>query len=185
MVNVFQVEKYRPRVETVEHRFFLVGEIGEAEDYLDLFEALADAREEETVHIHINTVGGNLSTVAQILHHIQRTKAGVVTHAEGQVASGGSLIFFSGHSLDVGDFSEFLAHGPHGLDGGKLQDRLDGGKHLKAYVKSLYQKAYEPFYSKREIENILRGKEHYETAEQVIARLQRAVEKLGADVGKD
>ena len=169
---------YRAAAKAVNHRFFLVDVIENVDDYLDLLEALADATEEDTIDIHINSPGGDLAIVAQIVHHMTRTKGLVVTHAEGEVCSGGSLIFFSGHQLDVGDFSEFLAHGPHGYAGGKLQDRLDGGKHTKEYVRNFYEKVYGPFYSKAEINAILRGKEHYETADQMNKRLEKALEKM-------
>jgi hypothetical protein len=99
---------YRAAAKAVNHRFFLVDVIENVDDYLDLLEALADATEEDTIDIHINSPGGDLAIVAQIVHHMTRTKGLVITHAEGEVCSGGSLIFFSGHQLDVGDFSEFL-----------------------------------------------------------------------------
>lgn len=157
----------------------LVGEIGDAVNYTELLDALRSATEDDVVHIHINTPGGDLSTVAQILHNIALCEGTVVTEAEGQVASGGSLIFFSGDSLIVGPFSEFLAHSPAGGQFGKVYDQLDGGKHLEAYAKGLYETAYTPFYSKKEINAILRGKELYETAAQVEARLKRVEEEVG------
>lgn len=169
-------DTYRPQVENISHHFYLVNEIGDADDYLDLFEALNSASKTDKIHIHINTPGGDLSTVAQILHHMYSTDGYVITHGEGMVASGGSLIFFAGHSLDVGPFSEYLAHGPHGFDGGKLRDRVDAHKHHSAYVKQLYTEVYSPFYSAAEIKKILNGKEHYETAAQMEQRLLKAKE---------
>lgn len=179
MKNDISLLRVKPR--NLVYHFDLVGEIGEAVDYTELLDALRDATEDDVVHIHINTPGGALSTVAQILHNIALCSGTVVTEAEGQVSSGGSLIFFSGHQLIVGPFSEFLAHSPAGGQFGKVHDQLDGGKHLEAYARGLYETAYSPFYSKKEINAILRGKELHETASQVEARLKRVEEQLGKD----
>lgn len=179
MDNTVPLLRVRPK--SLVYHYDLVGEIGEAIEHTELVDALREATGEDVVHIHINTPGGNLSTVAQILHNIALCEGTVITEAEGQVASGGSLIFFSGHQLIVGPFSEFLAHSPAGGQFGKVYDQLDGGKHLEAYAKGLYETAYTPFYTKKEINAILRGKELYETAPQVEARLKRVEEQLAKD----
>lgn len=166
--------RYRGKVAAVEHHYYLVGPIGDAEDYLDLCVALEEAVEGDTFHIHINTVGGDLATVAQIIHHMRKTKAYIVTHAEGQVFSGGSLIFFCGHALNVGELSEFLAHCPSGGTGGKVGDIVDSAQHLRAYTADFYTNVYTPFYSEAEIKKVLRGKELYETAAQMEGRLIKA-----------
>ena len=157
----------------VEYHYDLAGEIEEPDGYLDLLDALREAGEHDTVHIHINTPGGDLATVAQILDGIENCKGEVYTYAEGQVMSGGSLIFFKGDGLAVGKYAEFLAHGPRGGAGGKVQDHVDASKHNQQYVKELYEDVYSPFYTKAEIRSILRGKELYETAKQVEARVKK------------
>lgn len=172
------VSKLSSRAVSVIHEFDLMDEIGAPEDYLELFDALRSASKEDVINIHINTPGGDLSTVAQIIHNIYTTEAKVVTIAEGQVFSGGSLVFFAGHELVVGQFSEFLAHSPHGYERGKVNDRVDAGKHLSDYTKGFYEEIYTPFYSKAEIRAILRGKEHYETSEQMQKRLMKAGEAI-------
>lgn len=171
----------------VEYHYDLVGEIGDAENYLDLLDALREAGEQDTVHIHINTPGGDLATVAQILDGMENCKGEVYTYAEGQVASGGSIIFFKGDGLAVGKYAEFLSHSPHGGMYGKAQDNADAVKHNQQYVKELYEDVYSPFYTKAEIRSILRGKELYETAKQVEARVKKVhaemVKKMEEELG--
>lgn len=172
------IPKLKAMPRAVEYHFDLMDEIAVPEDYVELLDALREASEDDEVHIHINTPGGDLSIVAQILHNIEICNGTVVTHAEGDVASGGSLIFFKGDQLIVGPYAEFLAHGPSGRRGGKVQDQLEGVKHTAAYVKDLYHDVYGDFYSATEINRILKGKEHYETAKEVKARLEKAQERL-------
>lgn len=173
----------------LDYHYDLAGEIGESDEYLDLLDALRDAGEHDIVHIHINTPGGDLATVAQILDGMENCKGSVYTYAEGQVMSGGSLIFFKGDGLAVGKYAEFLAHGPHGGARGKMQDHVDMSKHNQQYVKELYEDVYSPFYSKAEIRSILRGKELYETAKQVEARVKRIhaemLKGMGEEVAED
>lgn len=173
----------------VDYHYDLVGEIGDPEEYLDLLDALREAREEDVVHIHINTPGGALETVAQILDAMENCKGNVYTYAEGEVFSGGSIIFFKGDGLVVGKYSQFLAHGPHGGMRGKMQDHVDSANHNKQYVKELYEDVYSPFYTKAEIRSILRGKELYETAKQVEVRVQKVhadmLKQLEEEVAED
>lgn len=172
------VPKLKAMPKAVEYHFDLIGPIEEYDEYLELIDALREATENDEVHIHINTPGGDLSIVAQILHNIEACNGTVVTHAEGEVSSGGSIIFFKGDQLIVGPYAEFLAHGPHGGRGGKVQDQVDGAKHTAAYVKELYHDVYGDFYSVTEINRILKGKEHYETAKEVMSRLEKARVKI-------
>lgn len=181
----YKLPKLKATPRTIEYHFDLVGEIEFYDEYLELLDALREAQEDDTVHIHINTPGGDLAIVAQILHNIEECKGTVVTHAEGEVKSGGSLIFFKGDQLHVGEFSEFLAHGPHGGFGGKLADNVEASKHTTEYVRKLYTDVYADFYSPREIRAILKGKELYETSQQVNERLTVAMEKMHAEFKKE
>lgn len=166
--------RYQAKVSSIDHHYYLVGEIGEPEEYLDLFAGLREAQQGDVFHIHINTPGGLFCTAAQIIHHMRHSKAYIHTYAEGKVISGGSLVFFSGHALHVGELSEFLAHAPHGADYGKVADVLGHSQHKMAYAKDFYDSVYKPFYSDEEVEQILNGKELWETASQVEKRLIEA-----------
>ena len=177
-MNTYSVPKLKATPKVVDYHFDLVDVIEDYDEYIELLDALREAQEDDTVHIHINTPGGDLSIVAQILHNIDVCRGTVVTHAEGEVKSGGSLIFFKGDQLVVGEYAEFLAHAPHGGIGGKLPDQLDANKHTSEYVRKLYTDVYSDFYSKREIQSVLRGKELYETSEQVTKRLKAATERM-------
>ena len=154
-------DNYRVRARGIEHDFYISKEIGAPEDYIDLLDCLFKAGPEDTITIHINTPGGRLDTVVQINHAIQCTQAFVVTSAEGDVASGGSLLFFSGHGFMVSDHSLFLLHDAHGGFAGKGSDNIKTAMALNKQVASLYNAVYTPFFGEEVVDKVLNGSEEY------------------------
>lgn len=159
------------------YHYYISDEIGPPGDYLDLLQVLRAATTNDVVTIHLNTVGGRLDTTVQIIQAIRDSEATVLGSAEGNVYSGGSLIFFSCHALFVSPLSHFLVHSGYGGGDGKLKDNLDSAKSNFEYLASVYKDVYQPFFREDEVEEVLKGKEHYLTADEVLERIEYVAEQ--------
>jgi len=161
------------------HTVRLYGGIGAAEAYEDLFEVLGSASPQDDIVIHINTHGGNLDTVVSLVEALRNCRGVVTTIAEGTVASGGSLIFFSGHQLLVGDFVEVLLHDASiGGLGGKSNELSSLAWSSKKTISNLYHNVYGAYFSKKEINKVLKGQDLYLDASELKVVLDKFCESL-------
>ena len=103
----FQDRDYwRTHSQGTAHHFYIVGDLEEADEYIDLIDMLYKAGPEDTIIMHINTGGGLLDTAVHIIHAMKGCQATIVTCADGACYSAGSLILFSGDMISVGEFCE-------------------------------------------------------------------------------
>lgn len=164
------------------HHFFINGEMSaENEEILALIKALKYAGEGDVIHIHINSEGGDVYVAMQLINSIKSCKGSVVTEADGQVASAASLLFFSGHYLNVGEFSSFLLHNGNMYVGGKHNDVLLTADKLKNLVSDLFHSVYFPYFSREEIDGILSGRDIHLSSQQVVSRLRKVVNNNNKD----
>lgn len=157
------------------HHFYLYEEIGPACDYVELIHTLESASPNDVIYIHINTPGGRLNTTVNIIQAMKECAATVVTCADGDVYSGGSLILFAGSAMRISDYCQVMIHdGSYGL-GGKVNENLGQAMQESRRIKSIYEDIYYPFLTKKEIKQVLDGKDMYLNADEVCARVDRVV----------
>ncbi len=160
------------------YHYYLSGEVGCSALYIGLLEALADMREGDVMYLHVNTPGGSIDTAVQIIDSILDCKGEVITCAEGQVASVGSLIFFSGHGFKVGRFCEVLLHDGSSGFSGKFSESLASARSCSDRVKALYHSVYGRFFPKSEVDKVLEGVDRYILADELKMILDAYVLKL-------
>jgi ATP-dependent protease ClpP protease subunit len=80
------------------------------------------ARETDTCHIHLACPGGSVVLMGRIISAINRTKAKVITYAEGGVASAATAIWAAGHERHIRPGSYFMQHMSSQLLAGKTTD---------------------------------------------------------------
>lgn len=163
----------RMNVVGADFHYYLSGPVGEAAQYVDLIDILYSGKEADTVYIHLNTPGGSLDTTIQILNAIKASNATVITVADGVVASAGTLILLSGHSVAIQPFSYAMFHDGAERMMGKLNENLKQANFAAAFLKKLYHEVYNPFLSKKEIDDIIGGKDLWLTAEELTNRLKK------------
>ena len=146
-------------------------------DIVEAIEAMRDAEMSKHVYLYINTTGGSLDTTKQIIHAIKDSDATVVGIADGEVASGGSLIFFSCDGMVFNPYASFLLHDAHGGAIGKVSDNIASIKHTSDDLRRLYTDIYGPFFSEEEIEEVLNGREFYLSSEEAEERVKQYAEK--------
>lgn len=161
----------------VEHHFHLDFVIEEPEDFHDFFTILRQAGKEDIVFLHINSPGGRVHTCTQIIHAINTTEATVVGCAEGDVASCAAFIFFSCHVFQVAEHSQFLIHNGEGGYVGKPSDTMSHSVAHNALVKSIVKETSGLFLTKRELKDVLKGRELYLSSKSVTNRINKAIER--------
>jgi len=167
----------RAQASGITYHFYIHGEIGESEEYVELLDTLYNATDSDTVILHLNTVGGYLNTAVEIIHAMSGSKAVVVTSADGLVASAGSLLFFAGDALIIGEFSEIMLHDGSGGAMGKVNENLKSAVFNSQRIAKIYHKIYGRFFSKNKIDKVLRGEDLYLASDDVEKIVEKATQK--------
>lgn len=162
--------------EVADIHYYLVGEIYDAEQHIDLLTELETASEDDTITIHINSPGGCANTAIQIMDAIGRSDAHVVTTIEGAAASAASMIFLKGHAMSVAPHSCMMVHTWSSWANGKSQEIVSNVMFNKARFEALFADVYDGFLTKKEISELAMGIDIYLTADQIMERLKKKYE---------
>lgn len=168
----------RAQANVITYHFYIHGEIGDSEEYVDLLDTLYTASESDIIMLHLNTPGGYLNTAVEIIHAIAQSSGTVITCADGQVASAGSLIFFAGHQFIIGEFCEVMLHDGSGGNIGKINENLKSAQFTAERLSHIYHTVYGRFFSEEEVEDVLNGKDLYLNSEAVEKLIQNKLEEL-------
>lgn len=160
----------------VTHNFYIYGEIShDISDYVDMITTMDLAEKQDIINLFINTNGGSLETSISIIHAMLRSKSTIVCHADGQVASAGTLIFFAGSSFVVYPYAHAMFHDGSTIIGGKFSENLKAATATSELVKKLCIDMYVPYFTKDEVEAILNGSDYYCDSEELGQRVMDGV----------
>lgn len=160
------------------HEFYLSGDIESSEDYIDWFDTIRSANENDILKFYINSSGGDLFTAIQFMRVLAETAANVVVSVEGACMSAATLIFLHGHQFEVSPHSMFMFHNySSGVvgKGGEMYDRLS---HEKDWSEKLLRDVYSDFLTEKEITSILDNKDIWMDGDEVIKRLKKKVKVM-------
>ncbi len=150
-------------------------------DYVDMITVLDTAFETDIINIYINTPGGDIAATISIIHAMMRSRATIITHADGEVASAGTLLFFAGQRYVVNPYSHFMFHdGSYGTQQ-KVNEHLKHAIATSNLISRLAYDLYYPAFSPDEIDLILEGRDYYADAEEIVDRINAAVEQIEAE----
>lgn len=155
----------------VEHHFYINDAIQEPDPFYEMFETLRGASPEDTICLHINCVGGRMSTTIQIVNAIRTSPATVVACAEGEVSSAAAIIFFACDGYAIADHSFFLIHNGEGGYIGKPNDCISHMEVMHRGMSNLYRDVFGRFLTEEEIADVMEGKEFYLLADEVKERI--------------
>lgn len=104
----------------------LFGEIGEQVD-ADLFaqELAALDNVADTVHLHINSPGGDVISGLSIVSAMQSMRAFIHVHVDGIAASMAAVIAIAGDKISMQDYAKLMIHNPYPSDdSAKINDKM-------------------------------------------------------------
>ena len=151
--------------------FYLCGEIGDPEDYIEWFHIISNARESDIIKININSPGGNLFTAVQLLQAFQMSNAHLVMNVAGACMSAATLIFLAGDEYLVNEHSAFLFHNYSGGVIGKGGEMYQSVIHQRKWSEHILRKAYKNFLTEEEIDSLIDDKDIWMDCNVVVERL--------------
>jgi ATP-dependent protease ClpP protease subunit len=161
-----------------QYEFYISGEIESADNYIQWFDVIRNAREQDTVKIYINSCGGDLYTALQFLRVMGECEAHLITSVEGACMSAATMIFLSGHEFQVTPHSMFMFHNYSGGVFGKGGEQYDQIQYERAWSENFLNEVYKDFLAPEEIKSILDNKDIWMTSEQVLERIEKVMKKL-------
>lgn len=162
------------------HEFYVSGDIESPEEYIEWFDVIRNAGQNDILKFYINSAGGDLFTAIQFMRVLSDTEANIIVSVEGMCASAATLIFLCGHQFEVSPHSVFMFHNySSGVigKGGEMYDRL---AHERVWSEKLLRDVYSDFLTESEIVSILDSKDIWMDGDEVVDRLKAKVEKLKA-----
>lgn len=160
------------------YEFYISGTIEEPEDYIQWFDTIRHAEENDIVKLYINSYGGDLFTAIQFMRVLSETKASVIASVEGSCMSAATMIFLCADSFEVTPHSVFMFHNYSGGTFGKGGEMIDQLQHERKWSQSLMNEIYEGFLTKEEINNMLDNKDYWMDGHEVLNRLKNRIDGL-------
>jgi ATP-dependent protease ClpP protease subunit len=168
-----------------DYEVYLSGEIGDPEEYAELIHTIRYMQPEESMYIRLNTGGGNSSTMIQIRNAMLECQGTIITSAEGDCMSAGTVLFLSGHGMEVRPHIKFLCHNYSGGNIGKGSELWNTAKFDRKWSVDLMKDVYKYFLTEEELDQLLEDRDFIFTAEEVLERCKVMVEKREAEMEAD
>lgn len=163
---------------TNEYHIYFDEDVREPSYYRGALEVLGAATAADYVVLHINTMGGSLSSAVSLYSAIKASEAAVVGVIEFESSSAGSVLAMACCELVVNPYSVMMVHNARG---GTVADYTNTMAQIEAFqksVKGLYEEAFKHFLSPEEIKEVFStGKDFYFDAEEIETRWQHKVMK--------
>ena len=162
------------------HEFYLTGQIDSADTYVEWFDAIRHATENDIVKIYINSIGGDLFTAIQFMRVLSDTAATVVCSVEGACMSAATVIFMCADSFEVTPHSVFMFHNYSGGTIGKGGEMMDQLQHERMWSARLLNEIYKDFLTQDEIDSMLNNRDLWMDGEEVVKRMHLRIETIQA-----
>ena len=168
----------QPKVLGQLYTFYLVGEITTPDDYVDWFEIIRNATENDIVKIHINSPGGNLFTAVQFMRVMGESQARIIASVEGACMSAATMVFLSADGFEISEHSMFMFHNYSGGTIGKGGEMYDNIMYERKWSDKFMRSIYDGFLTDTEIKSMLENKDIWMEPEEVFKRLNKRGEEI-------
>ncbi len=158
------------------YEYYLVDDIGEASDYIELCDVLRSASPNDEVLIRINSGGGSLATANMIVNSIRESQAHVHGFIESTCASAATLIYLACHSYSLSEDADMMVHTSSSMYGGKEHEQHSYVTFSRKKIHKMVRDRYAGFLTEKEIENVLNGQDYYFDSEEIAERLEAYTE---------
>ena len=155
------------------YEYYLVGEIGEPENYIDLVDALRSANPQDDFIIRIASGGGLLSTASMIMNAITESQANVHGYIESNAGSAASLIFLACDNWSLSEDAELFVHTSSSGSFGKESETYEASVFYRKKIHKMMRSRYAGFLTETEIDQVLKGADLYFDADSITERLNR------------
>lgn len=163
------------------HEFYINGTIKESEEYVEVFDTIRHAGENDIIKLYINSYGGDLFTAIQFMRVLSDTQATTIASVEGACMSAATMIFMCCDNFEVTPHSMFMFHNYSGGAFGKGGEMIDQLIHERKWSERLLNEVYKDFLTEDEIKSILDNKDIWMDGEEVVKRIEEKMKKFQAE----
>lgn len=152
-----------------------IGELDYPEEHLEKIQLLRMASPDDTIRLIINSPGGLVSLAMSYISAINESAARIITHAEGTVASAGTLLWLAGEDKTVSTMTEFMFHNYQGGTYGDGANMYSQIAFEKQYFDRLIDTTYAGVLTTNEIATIKGGGQVWMDEEEIVKRTKATV----------
>lgn len=157
--------------------YFLSDTIEEKSDYYDFLRAVNAASQYDEIHIHINNYGGDLDAAIQMYYSLIKSKARVIISVEGACMSAATVIMLSADEIEFCPWSSIMIHAYSDGVIGKYQEIQSSSDFRKEWFIKFMNDIYGEFLTKKEISQIMSGKDLWMSSDDAIVRFKKIFKK--------
>jgi ATP-dependent protease ClpP protease subunit len=154
--NVF--DNYVPIVRSASGRLthvYLTEAVEVPSTYNELCFTLDNAEAGDTIHIHINNPGGYISSANMLYYSIVHSKARIIGHLSGDVASAATVLTMACDDIVVNPFTQFMIHNYSGGVAGKGKEAKDQMDFVNNEINESFREYYRDFLTEEEISDVI------------------------------
>lgn len=140
--------------------------------YRNIVDKLEQLEEGDMARFKIDSSGGYLTGLVQLLTAIENTDATVVSEIIGECHSAASVLALSCPNIRVYPYSSMMLHFASFGMAGKGGDVKSYTDFTHEYCKKLFTKAYRGFLTDKELDELWLGKEFWFDSDEIIRRLE-------------
>ena len=180
--GIYDVEGTFPSIHAIPKQGFhyivsITDDFDEPKYYDEVVALLSTASEEDTITFNINSNGGYVSSLAMLLTWKSMCKAYQIHVLSGNASSAASAFFLSNaDEYVVSDMASMMIHEYQTSNGGSNSNVIKQATHTAKENEKFIRSCYEYFLTEAEIEDTLKGVEHYLSADEIRERLQKREE---------
>lgn len=156
-------------------KIYLTGTIEEPCLYNEVCYILDTADRDTTVDLYINTPGGIIDSAFMIANAISCSKANVVAHLSGTVASAGTLIAMACDTLALTPHLSFMIHNYSGGMAGKGHEMKARQKFIDEHLNAAFKSFYSGFLTEDEMDKVIEGTDLWMGTKEVAERWAKRV----------
>lgn len=160
-----------PKISAHTYEFYISGQIESPDNYIEWFNIIRHARENDTIKIYINSYGGDMFTGIQFMRVLAETEALVICSVEGACMSAATMIFLCADQFEVTPHSMFMFHNYSGGTFGKGGEMYGQIQHERKWSERLLNEIYDSFLTPTEIKSLLDNKDMWMDVDEVITRM--------------
>ncbi len=177
-VEIKPYEYFEQILTTKIQHYYLSGYIEDPVNYIKMIYGITTASHGETIIIHLNTPGGDLSTGIQLINAMKFSQGHIVCSLEGEAYSLGSLIFLAADEFIIHDNSTMMIHNFSGGIYGKGNEQVSQLEATIKWFDTLARDYYLPFITEKELNTILKGEDLWLQTEDIRTRIVKMVKTI-------
>lgn len=155
-----------------QYDFYITGMIESPKNYIKWFDLIRNCQENDVIVFHINSYGGDITTILQFIKAIKETKAKIIASIEGECSSAATMIFLIANEHYIEDNSIFMIHNYSGMAEGKGGEMYNRILFERKWSEDLIKVIYKDFLTEKEITDVLDNKDIWLSADEVMKRLE-------------